>query len=132
MDSDSDHSERESGERDTEAENDKRKKEREKKPESKPNSHVEINGFHRLMGHASEESMRRTAKHHDVRLTGKFEACEDCLKSNAMQRSVKKTTEGKSAKFGERLCVDSSSAADHLSLRTSAPQSACGSDKLNK
>ena len=76
----------------------------------------EINRFHRLLGHASEESMRRTAKHYNVQLTGKFEACEDCQKSNVAQRSVKKTTDDVSTRFGERLCIDSSSVVEHQSL----------------
>ena len=93
-----------------------KEKKEEKKPKPKPNFYVEINRFHRLLGHASEESMRRTAKHYNVQLTGKFEACEDCQKSNVAQRNVKKTTDDVSTRFGERLCIDSSSVVEHQSL----------------
>ena len=59
-----------------------------KQPKPKPTGYWEINRFHKIFGHASEEAMRATAKHCGWKLTGKLEACADCQMSNAQQKQV--------------------------------------------
>ena len=75
-----------------------------------------INRFHKVFGHASEEALKATAKHYGWKLTGTFEACEDCQMSNAQQKNVPKSTTTKSSTPGERLFVDMSSVSKHASL----------------
>ena len=75
-----------------------------------------INRFHKVFGHASEDAMKATAKFYGWKLTGTLEACEDCQMSNAQQKKVSKTTETKSEVPGERLFVDMSSVSKHKSL----------------
>ncbi len=85
-------------------------------PKEKPSQYWNINKFHKIFGHASEEAMRATAKAYGWQLTGKFEACEDCQMSNVQQKAVPKTTETSSDTPGERLFVDMSSVSKHTSL----------------
>ena len=86
------------------------------KKKEKPNQYIDINRFHRIMGHAGKDSMEITAKHYGIKLTGTLEACEDCQMSNVTQKAVKKTTMDQSQTFGERLFIDSSTVAEHKSL----------------
>ena len=75
-----------------------------------------INRFHKVFGHASDEAMKATAKFYGWKLTGTLEACEDCQMSNAQQKKVPKKTEAQSHTPGERLFVDMSSVSKHKSL----------------
>ena len=75
-----------------------------------------INRFHKVFGHASEDAMKATAKQYGWKLTGTFEACEDCQMSNAQQKKISKTTETKSEIPGERIFADMSSVSEHASL----------------
>jgi len=85
------------------------------KPKPKPIC-WNINRFHKVFGHASDEAMKSTAKCCGWKLTGTLEACEDCQMSNAQQKKVSKTTETQSKMPGERLFVDMLSASKHKSL----------------
>ena len=78
--------------------------------------YMDINRFHRTFGHPSEQSMRSTAKFYNWRLTGTFEACEDCQKSNAQQKNVGKLAVDQKKNPGERVFIDCSSVVDHMSL----------------
>jgi transposase InsO family protein len=71
--------------------------------------HCDINEFHHIIGHPSEDTTRRTANYYGVQLTGKFEVCEDCKMGNARQKNVPKTTERQSERAGELLYIDISS-----------------------
>ena len=86
------------------------------KEEKKYDGYWEVNKFHKIFGHASVDAMRATAKHYNWKLTGTFEACEDCQMSNAQQRDVPKSTSDKKSRPGERLFIDSSSVTEHASL----------------
>ena len=86
------------------------------KDKVKPTAYWDINRFHKIFGHAFEEAMRVTAKYYGWKLTGKFEACEDCGMSNAQQKAVPKSTQEQSKTPGERIFADMSSVADHESL----------------
>ena len=76
----------------------------------------DINSFHKIFGHASEEIMRETAKSFCWKLTGKFESCDDCQVSNVKQARTKKMSENSSTIPGERLFLDTSKVAGHKSL----------------
>ena len=79
-------------------------------------AHWDINTFHKIFGHASEEAMRKTAEKHGWKPTGTLESCEDCQMSNIQQKKVPKKTESKSTTPGERVFVDMSSVTGHTSL----------------
>jgi hypothetical protein len=70
---------------------------------------VNINDFHKSMGHVNEESLRKTAQLYNIKLKGKLEKCYECSISKIKQRNVAKTTENKSEIPGERLFIDISS-----------------------
>jgi transposase InsO family protein len=72
-------------------------------------SRMEINKFHKLVGHPSEETLRNTAKFYGLQLVGKVQVCEDCKVANARQKDVAKETHNQSDKPGERLFIDISS-----------------------
>ena len=76
----------------------------------------DINRFHKVFGHASEEAMRNTANHYGWRLTGTLDPCEACQMSNAQQKKVPKSTETQSQVPGERIFVDMSTVSEHKSL----------------
>ena len=69
---------------------------------------VDINDAHEKMGHSCEQVLRATCKTMNVKLTGTLQACEACMKSKARAKAVKKTTETKATKIGERLFLDTS------------------------
>jgi hypothetical protein len=75
-----------------------------------------INRYHKVFGHASEDAMKATAKFYGWKLTGTLEACEDCQMSNAQQKNVPKTTSDKCKDLGQRIFVDMSSVSNHTSL----------------
>ena len=75
-------------------------------PASDTAKHWDINRLHKVYNHASEEVLRKTAKHYGWTVTGKFEACADCQMSNIKQKAVPKYTETKSTTPGERVFID--------------------------
>jgi len=62
------------------------------KPKPKP-TYWNVNRFHKVFGHASDEAIKSTAKFYGWKLTETLEVCEDCQMSNAQQKKVSKTTE---------------------------------------
>ena len=42
---------------------------------------TDINILHEILGHASEEAVKSTAKYMKLQITGKFEKCENCAVS---------------------------------------------------
>ena len=46
----------------------------------------DINEYHRQLGHPNEQITRSTAKAFGVKLTGKFQKCEDCAIAKARQK----------------------------------------------
>jgi hypothetical protein len=70
---------------------------------------VDINDFHKSMGHINEESLRKTALFYNIKLKVKLDKCYECSISKIKQRNVAKTTENKSEIPGERLFIDISS-----------------------
>jgi hypothetical protein len=70
---------------------------------------MNVNAFHERLGHTNEETTRTTAKHYNIKLTGKFEPCFDCAIAKAKQKNTNKETSNKATKPGERICIDISS-----------------------
>ena len=50
----------------------------------------DMNLYHRQLGHPNEQITRATAKAFGIKLTGKFQKCEDCAVAKARQKNVKK------------------------------------------
>ena len=73
----------------------------------------DINRFHNIFNHASEDVLRATAKEKNWKLTGKFETCRHCKESNAQQKGVSRTSNTQSTKPGERLFIDITSIQAH-------------------
>jgi hypothetical protein len=67
---------------------------------------VDVNDFHKLMGHINEESLRKTADYYGIKLKGNCETCYECSISKIRQKNVKKQTQNKSSIPGERLFID--------------------------
>ena len=44
---------------------------------------LDINEYHRQMGHPNQQITRTTAKTFGIKLTGKFQKCEDCAVAKA-------------------------------------------------
>ena len=66
--------------------------------------------LHRMFGHMSEETTRKTAKYYDIEIQGKFDPCESCLLGKARQKNTnKESSHIKSTKPGEMMYLDISS-----------------------
>ena len=70
---------------------------------------ININDLHRRLGHPSEEIVRRTAKTFALKLTGKFEKCENCAISKAKRKNMNKALSTRSKRKGDRFFIDISS-----------------------
>ncbi len=70
---------------------------------------VDVNLFHKRLGHPSEFYTRETAEKYNVHLTGKMEVCEACTYGKGQQKPVKKFTESRTSIPLERIFVDTSS-----------------------
>ena len=70
---------------------------------------VEINKFHKMLGHCGSDKLRKTANIHGFKLIGEFTTCEECAISKARQKNVAKEWKGGSLIPGERLYIDISS-----------------------
>ena len=62
--------------------------------------------LHGMLGHANEETCKRTANKFGIKINGDFTGCEDCMLSKAKQENLKKKFETMSTKIGERLFLD--------------------------
>ena len=79
-------------------------------PVSKKN--VDINLFHKMLGHCGSDRLEKTAKIHDFKLHGEFKTCEECAIAKARQKNLNKDWKGGSQIPGERLYLDISSVRD--------------------
>ena len=72
---------------------------------------VDVNKFHALLGHVSEEKTRAVAKYYGVKLAGKFNPCSACAEAKARQKNVPKNIadDRRCNIVGERLHMDISS-----------------------
>jgi hypothetical protein len=53
---------------------------------------VDINDFHRSMGHVHEDSLRKMKGLDGLKMQGQFNTCFECLLAKIHQRNVGKTT----------------------------------------
>ena len=70
---------------------------------------MEVNDYHRKLGHLNEESMRNTAKHYKQELKGKMNVCEDCSISKIKKEVIPKEEPRRATKKGEMWYMDKSS-----------------------
>ena len=69
-------------------------------------STVDINVAHKLLGHVSMDSIKRTADYYGFKLKGDFVSCADCALAKIRQKTVPKTTDIRATRHGERLFLD--------------------------
>ena len=62
--------------------------------------------FYQLVGHPGEDITRRTAQVVGLRLTGKWNACEECSEARVMRHAVPKSTETRADKRAGRVFID--------------------------
>ena len=62
--------------------------------------------FHQLVGHPGEDITRRTAQVAELRLTGKWNACETCSEPRVMRHPVPKSTKTRADKRVGRVIID--------------------------
>ena len=73
------------------------------------NTTVDINEYHKQLGHPNIAVTRSTAKARNVQLTGTPKTCVICLKAKAKKKSVPKSKVNRAKTPGERLFIDISS-----------------------
>ena len=73
------------------------------------NKTVDINEYHKQLGHPNIAVTRSTAKTRKIQLTGTPETCVTCLKAKAKKKSVHKKKIERAKTPGERLFIDISS-----------------------
>ena len=69
---------------------------------------MDINRAHEILGHINKNQLIQTAKINGIELTGKLMVCEGCSLAKSRAKSIKKITENKSERPGERLFIDTS------------------------
>jgi hypothetical protein len=52
---------------------------------------IDINMFHKMIGHCGTDRLKRTATIHNLRLKGELKVCEDCALAKARQKMLIKT-----------------------------------------
>ena len=67
---------------------------------------ISMSQAHELLGHASEEPVRKTMKRLNIPVIGPFPACTACFRAKAKAKKVAKITADKATKPGERLFID--------------------------
>jgi len=67
---------------------------------------ININVLHQRMGHANEDTIRKTAAAMGVKVIGNFMKCEDCAFGKARQKNLNKNPVPRSETKGERLFID--------------------------
>jgi len=78
----------------------------------RPAKSININDFHKMLGHCGSDRLQKTAKIHNLRLSGEFETCKECAIAKARQKNVNKEWKGGSQIPGERVYLDISSIKD--------------------
>jgi hypothetical protein len=72
----------------------------------------DINTAHDRLAHTSESTLQETMKAYGMKLTGKLNACNECLQVRVMAKGFPKTTNTVASEPGERLYVDTSGLYD--------------------
>ena len=76
--------------------------------DSKGLKKLDINEAHEKMGHSCAAVLKSTCKQMGIQLVGSLKACEACMKAKARAKPVKKTTDKKATRVGERVFLDTS------------------------
>jgi len=71
-----------------------------------PQVKVDVNVLHKRLGHPCEMVTKETGVLLGLHVTGKMEACTECVMAKAKQKGLKKTSSNKSIIPGERLGFD--------------------------
>jgi hypothetical protein len=56
----------------------------------RPGKSININDFHKMLGHYGSDRLQKTAKIHSLKLSGEFETCAECAIAKARQKNVNK------------------------------------------
>ena len=67
---------------------------------------IDINLYHRMIGHPSQEITKQTARKYSIAVKGELETCEHCAIGKAKQKSVPKFAANRALVFGERVFFD--------------------------
>ena len=67
---------------------------------------MDINVAHDKFGHIGDKHLRKTLQGFGVEVTGTSSRCEACALSKAKHKVVRKVTQVKATRPGERLFVD--------------------------
>ena len=67
---------------------------------------MKLEKFHKLLGHASLETTKQTAKRLNLKLIGNFKQCEDCILAKIKRKNLNKESQNKSRIPGERILID--------------------------
>ena len=67
---------------------------------------MKLEKFHRLLGHASLDTTKATAKRLKLKLIGSFKHCEDCILAKIKRKNLNKVSSTKSKLPGERILID--------------------------
>jgi hypothetical protein len=71
----------------------------------KNGSLLDVNAFHKTMGHLHQEALNKTAAYYGVKLCGTLEPCYECSLAKIRQTNVGKDAKNRSTVPGERLFV---------------------------
>ena len=80
--------------------------------DSAPGKKIDMNEFHKMLGHCGLDRLEKTARIHNLQLSGDFSKCEECAIAKARQKNVNKEWIGGSKIPGERVYLDISSIKD--------------------
>ena len=67
---------------------------------------IDINLYHNMIGHPSQEITRSTARRYNIDVKGELKPCEHCAISKAKQKAVPKVSTNRAEVFGERIFFD--------------------------
>ena len=67
---------------------------------------IDINLYHNMIGHPSQEITKQTAIKYNVDIKGELLPCEHCAVSKAKQKAVPKLSTNRATVFGERIFFD--------------------------
>jgi hypothetical protein len=70
---------------------------------------VDINEFHKILGHCGSDILEKTAKIHDFKVNGEFKTCEQFVITKSRHKNVNKDWKGVVHDPVERLYSDISS-----------------------
>ena len=70
---------------------------------------IDVNELHQALTHPSERVTRTTGKALNMKVTGTFKPCEDCLIGKAKRANISKAPATRATEPGERISIDISS-----------------------